>query len=672
MTNYTPESPVFRNSIPIVETTDAVSAANDNAAAKQLIENDLILKASVDMLIENGTSLADVTGEAAAIVAGTKAVSITWTDPNDLILDGAVLATWKGTLVVRKVGSAPADKNDGTIVIDNQARNAYASSPFVDSNVEYGQTYYYRFFPYTTMGAVTTGSSVSATPAKAVLSVPTPSAALTYNGSAQTMTFSGFDATKMTVSGDTATDAGDHTAVFSLTSDDYLWTGNTSEDQEVSWAIGKASGSVTLSTNSVELDAETLTDTVTVTSATGSITGVSSSDDTVCTASYSGNTITLNSVNETTGSATITVNIGSTSNYNATSATISVNCTFTSIYGAEWDGTSTTSWSRTDAAAGFTDPVPYIAGSSNYGSPFDNLMPWSGMVKEERTGGTMVKIPKFWYKITQNGAGMKIQIADGPMEGFRVSPAHMDRGDGKGERDYVYVGRYHCGSSNYKSVTGATPYNNQTRSTMRSTLHNLGSNLWQIDLITRLTLWLLYIVEFAHWNSQDKIGYGCGNNSAAQAMGYTDSMPYHTGTTQSNRTTYGLGTQYRYIEGLWDNVYDWLDGCYYNSSGLNIILNPANFSDNSGGTLVGLPTSGYPSQFTVKDINGLPTIFIPTESNGSDQTYSCDVWHFNGSGPCLFAGGSYGQDLNRGLFYVYYASTTSKSAGHGCRLLELP
>ena len=26
------------------------------------------------------------------------------------------------------------------------------------------------------------------------------------------------------------------------------------------------------------------------------------------------------------------------------------------------------------------------------------------------------------------------------------------------------------------------------------------------------------------------------------AMGYTDNMPYHTGTTQSNRDTYGLGS----------------------------------------------------------------------------------------------------------------------------------
>ena len=91
-----------------------------------------------------------------------------------------------------------------------------------------------------------------------------------------------------------------------------------------------------------------------------------------------------------------------------------------------------------------------------------------------------------------------------------------------------------------------------------------------MDYAMRLTIWMLMLVEFADNDFQAKIGYGCGDNSAVGAIGYTDSMTYHTGTTQSARTTYGLGTQYRYIEGLWDNVLDWMDGCYYSSSGMSV------------------------------------------------------------------------------------------------------
>ena len=338
------------------------------------------------------------------------------------------------------------------------------------------------------------------------------------------------------------------------------------------------------------------------------------------------------------------------------------------IYGASWDGTSTTRWSRTDEAAEFTDPVPYVAGASSYGSPFDNLQPWAGMVKSERTGGTMVAIPKFWYKLEQNGRGMTIRIADKAVDSYSVSPAHMDRGDGHGERDVVYIGRYHCNGS-YKSGTGG-PRVNITRSSARENIHSLGSTIWQSDFAMRFTVWLLYIVEFCDWNSQAKIGYGCSPNGNTFTMGYTNSMPYHTGTDQSSRDTYG-GTQYRNIEGLWDNVLDWCDGCYNNSNGLNVILNPANFSDSSGGTAVGVPSNGYPSAFTVKTTGGFP-LFIPTAANGNSETYSCDSWNFSSSSPCLYVGGFYGQNAYYGLFYVNYDSASNANGNLGCRLQELP
>lgn len=345
-----------------------------------------------------------------------------------------------------------------------------------------------------------------------------------------------------------------------------------------------------------------------------------------------------------------------------------VELAYVHIYGASWDGTSTTKWSRTDEAAEFTDPVPYVAGASSYGSPFDSLQPWAGMVKSERTGGTMVAIPKFWYKLEQNGAGMTIKIADRAVEGYSVSPAHMDRGDGHGERDVVYIGRYHCNSS-YKSGTGS-PKVNMTRSSARANIHSLGSAIWQSDFAMRFTLWLLYIVEFADWNSQAKIGYGCSPSSSAFTMGYTDSMPYHTGTNQSSRATYG-GTQYRNIEGLWDNVWDWCDGCYNDGNGLNIVLNPSKFSDSSNGTAVGVPSNGWPSAFKVKANGGFP-MFIPTSASGNDATYSCDYWVFDSSYPCLCVGGCYGHYSNYGLFFVYYSTASGCGGSVGCRLQELP
>ena len=347
----------------------------------------------------------------------------------------------------------------------------------------------------------------------------------------------------------------------------------------------------------------------------------------------------------------------------------SITLQYVHIYGVLWDGTSTTALSRTDDAAGFTDPNPAV-NNGNGSSPFDNLLPWSGMQRStDPQAGELVAIPKFWYKWTKSGNSLKLQIADKAVDGFYVSPAHCDRGDGHGERDVVYVGRYHC-ASDYKSKTGVATKNNITRSSARSSIHNLGGTIWQWDWAMNWTIKMLYLVEYADWNSQTKIGYGCSPSNEPEVMGQTDGMTYHTGTTKANRTTYSF-TQYRHIEGLWDNVYDWVDGCYYNSNGLNIILNPGSFSDSSGGTAVGVPSSGYPSALTVGEVldNQWP---LPTAASGSDSTYVPDYWNFDASNPCLRVGGDYSRSLNYGSFYVNFNAVSSANANFGCRLMKLP
>ena len=505
-----------------------------------------------------------------------------------------------------------------------------------------------------------------------IATVPSQSGSLTYTAGAQSPTWANYDSGKLTLGGTTSgTNAGSYNATFTPKAN-YQWDGGSTAAKTVQWTIGKAAGSLSLQPTSMTLDGSARSKTIAVTRAgTGTITA-SASPGGIVNVGVSGTTVTVTAVKD--GAATVTVHVAADGNYNAPAdKTCSVQVSIPHIYGAEWDGTSTTVWSRTDEAAGFANPTPYRAGAGSYGSPFDNLQPWAGMTRvTDSAAGELVKIPKFWYKWTKTGNRLKLQIADKATPGFHVSPAHADRGDGHGERDVVYIGRYHCHTSNWKSQTGGKPKANIARSAARSGIHGLGSTIWQSDIQMRMTIWMLYLVEFADWNSQKTIGKGCGNNSAPENMGYTDSMPYHTGTTQSSRDSYGLGTQYRNIEGLWDNVYDWGDGCYYNSAGLNIIMNPNSFSDSSGGTAVGMPTSGWPSAFAVATASGLEWCIYPTATGGSETTYSSDNWYFYASNPCLRFGGDYGQGGNRGLFYVSCNSVSNADVGIGCRLQKLP
>ena len=507
--------------------------------------------------------------------------------------------------------------------------------------------------------------------------VPQQSGLLKYDGNPKTPSWdTNYDSNKMTVSVEAQINAGTgYTASFTPDSNHQWWDGSVGA-KTATWTIGKGDQVVSVSPQSVTLNTSTRSAKFTVTrKGDGVISAISGNPSVATIGGINQQTgeVTVNSVNDTTGTAVITVKVAAGTNYLAgADKEVQVNAQFVTIYGVEWDWTSggSTKGTRTDGAAGFSDPNPAVNNGSG-SSPFDNLYPWSGMVKETRAGGVMVKEPKYWYKWTKTGKKLKLQIADGPVEGFHVDPVNMDRGDGLGELDFSYIGRYHCASGTYKSETNKAQQVNITRSGARSSIHNLGANIWQMDFAQMWYVGMLFLVEFADWNGQTAIGYGCSSGNSKQNNGRTDSMQYHTGTTAANRTTYGF-TQYRNIEGWWDNVYDWMDGCYYNSNGLNVIKNPAQFSDSANGVLVGKPVAGYPSDFTIPTQDGLEWALFPSAANGSQTTYVPDGWYYGGSSPCLGHGGNYDRGLYHGPFYVDYNSASYTFSDIGCRLQERP
>lgn len=509
-----------------------------------------------------------------------------------------------------------------------------------------------------------------------IAKIPAQSGMPKYDGNPKTPTWdTNYDATKMTLSVEAKVNAGTaYTASFTPTPN-YQWPDGTIEAKVVTWAIGKGDNAITVSPTSITLNTANKSGKFTVSrKGDGTITATSSDTKiaTIGTINQTTGEVTVNSVGDTTGTATIKVKVAESANYLAPAdKDVPVKAQFVTIYGVEWDWTSSgpTKGTRTDAAAGFSDPNPAV-NNGNGSSPFDNLMPWAGMVKETRTGGVMVKEPKYWYKWTKTGKKLKLQIADGPVEGFHVDPVNMDRGDGLGELNFSYIARYHCASGTYKSETNKAQQVSITRSAARTSIHNLGANIWQMDFAQMWYVGMLFLVEFADWNGE-RIGRGCSASGSKENNGKTDAMQYHTGTTAANRDTYGY-TQYRNIEGWWDNVYDWMDGCYYNSNGLNVIKNPNQFSDSANGTLVGKPVAGYPSDFTIPTQSGLEWALFPSAAAGSTTNYVPDDWSFGGGYPCLRHGGGCSQGQNRGPFCVYYYGTSDANASIGCRLQERP
>lgn len=163
----------------------------------------------------------------------------------------------------------------------------------------------------------TAAKTVSWSIGRAAVAVPTTSSSFTYDGNQKSPAWSGYDSAKMTLGGtSSATNAGTYTATFTPT-DNYKWSDGATTARTVSWSIGKAAGSLSLSTSAVTLNPSNLTAAVTVTRPGDGAVAATSSNTSVATVSVSGTTVTISHVNQTTGTAIITIKVAAGTNHTA-------------------------------------------------------------------------------------------------------------------------------------------------------------------------------------------------------------------------------------------------------------------------------------------------------------------------------------------------------------------
>lgn len=148
-----------------------------------------------------------------------------------------------------------------------------------------------------------------------IAAVPAQSGTLTYTGSAQSPSWSNYDAEKMTLGGTTSgTNAGSYAATFTPKSN-YQWSGGETTAKTVNWSIGKAAGSLSLNKSSLTLNNTTKSSTITVTRAGDGAITATSGDTGIATVSVSGTTITVTA--KAYGTTTITVKVAAGTNHNA-------------------------------------------------------------------------------------------------------------------------------------------------------------------------------------------------------------------------------------------------------------------------------------------------------------------------------------------------------------------
>ena len=327
-----------------------------------------------------------------------------------------------------------------------------------------------------------------------------------------------------------------------------------------------------------------------------------------------------------------------------------------------------------------SEPVAAV-GAGSGSSPFDDYAPWAGMQEynivsnavgpkqgengfsRSSNGDVVVHIPDFWYKIVDDASGKKryYYIADKQKTGWDKHP-----GSGR------YVGRYNTGSG-HVSRTGMSPLVSITRASARSGAKSKGSGWYEYDYASWCAIGLLYIVEYADWDTQSKIGKGYSSGSSAISSGGTDVMTYHTGRAYG--TDGATAVQYRHIENPWGNVFDWVDGVNFNGSTVYVCTDPAKYADDTsdGYTNAGTraSSSGYISALGASTT--APWAIYPSSAGGSETTYIPDYSWTSSGWLVLYVGGGWGGGASAGLFYFNGSGSSSHSHSNiGARLLFVP
>ena len=143
-------------------------------------------------------------------------------------------------------------------------------------------------------------------------------------------------------------------------------------------------------------------------------------------------------------------------------------------------------------------------------------------------------------------------------------------------------------------------------------------------------------------------------------------MSYHTGTSQSSRSTAGP-VLYRNIENLWANCFDWVDGINFSGRAAYICTNPENYADDTSTNYtaagVTLPSSnGFIK--TIGNSTAFPWAFLPNSQGGSSTTYIPDRVLSDTGWRALFVGGYFYTYDSYGLFCFYASYAASEAYGN--------
>jgi hypothetical protein len=316
-------------------------------------------------------------------------------------------------------------------------------------------------------------------------------------------------------------------------------------------------------------------------------------------------------------------------------------------------------------------------------------------------GQVMVQIPAFYYRYAYAANIHYWDISLTPRDGFSLHPTFQKNGEFV---PYRYVGAYEGSlwdddtSAMYSdadavtadtydagdklcSITGQCPKTAETRAEFRAAAAARGTGWRQLDFYLLSAIQLLYLVEYADFDSQSMISNGrtmfsggswviAGTGGYIGRTGYSNALGNASGGSSrasalnisaidTSQAAYNDYMSYRGIENLFGNIWKWVDGINVNNNIPYLSNDDTDFADDTA-------SAYYAPGVTLHNADGYPTTleqipdgFLAAAVGGSNATYLCD-YYYQASGwrVVLFGGLTYNA-LNAGAFCVDAAYASS-------------
>jgi len=325
--------------------------------------------------------------------------------------------------------------------------------------------------------------------------------------------------------------------------------------------------------------------------------------------------------------------------------------------------------------------VNYYLGATDSTKKADMV---TASVLDGTDGQVMVEIPKFWYKHSYAGTTHTWEICNIAKSGYSVHPAFMSDAT---ELDYIYVGAYEAVLYDYSgsayidyasgatitpaedilsSVTGKKPVTNYTRVDGRSMANRRGIGWTGMLYDVYSAVQLLYLIEYASFNSQTMIGSGISNVTdwdtynnyyPIAPSGNSNSIGNASGNTAGSTECATDSTEYmsyRGIENFFGHIWKWLDGINTNNDRSYICNNIANLADDTSSNYTDIGINNINSDGYQNTMLNISRGFLPASADADSGNKITDYFARYGISGWMFAisGGSSDCGLDAGFFYL--------------------